>query len=262
MNILKEWIENYIDPNEIFFASTPGGGLADRKTFVFADGRLHLGGWNKTHKEMISASPALQDRINGLLTDTTNPLALSPGTISKLTAMSPVLKKQNLSLVYRANGTSIDLMGRFGKHKVIKDGDFLVSFWNKDPKVYGTQLTQCLEEIDGLGYFAGRDVYVSTPLLKTVPLSKVLSGAAEEKELSSKELEDIKLREKLHLMPPNEKRAAMAELDLIPKSPPPTSWEKERRRLSSYYHPDSSLRTASEGAVYISLSLVLEALSS
>jgi hypothetical protein len=262
MTTITEWIENYIDPNQIFFAKSSGGGLGDRKTFVFAEGRLHLGNWNKTHKEMISASPALQARINDLLVDASNPLGLSTGTIAKLMAMSPTSKKQNLSLVYRANATPFDLMGRFGKHKVIKDDDFLVSFWNKEPIVYGTQLTKCLEEIDELGYFAGRDVYVSTPLLKTVPLNKVLSGAAESKELSDKELEDIKLRERLHLMPPDEKREAMKELGLVGSSPPRASWASERRRLSSYHHPDSSSRTASEGAFYHSLSLVLEDLSS
>jgi hypothetical protein len=145
MTTITEWIENYIDPNQIFFAKSSGGGLGDRKTFVFAEGRLHLGNWNKTHKEMISASPALQARINDLLVDASNPLGLSTGTIAKLMAMSPTLKKQNLSLVYRANATPLDLMGRFGKHKVIK------WFWEVVKTFTDDERVRLLQFVTGCG---------------------------------------------------------------------------------------------------------------
>jgi hypothetical protein len=64
-------------------------------------------------------------------------------------------------------------------------------------------------------FFVGRgEVFVSTPLLGTVHISKVMSGVSVGGTLSDEEKEKLELHQRLHLMGPIEKKAAMAKLGL------------------------------------------------
>jgi Ethanolamine utilization protein EutJ (predicted chaperonin) len=62
-------------------------------------------------------------------------------------------------------------------------------------------------------YFVGKDVFVSTPLLGTVHISKVMGGNVGVA-MSDSEREKLDLRQRLHLMNPVEKKAAMEKLGL------------------------------------------------
>jgi hypothetical protein len=62
-------------------------------------------------------------------------------------------------------------------------------------------------------YFEGKEVFVSTPLLGTVHISKVMGGAVGGT-LSDEEKEKMDLRMRLHIMGPAEKKAAMEKLGL------------------------------------------------
>jgi hypothetical protein len=87
----------------------------------------------------------------------------------------------------------------------------LVSFWNKEKPLYDHNLVNCLRSLEE--YFEGKDVFVATPLLGTVHISKVMGGAVGVA-MSDEEREKLELRQRLHLMNPVEKKAAMEKLGL------------------------------------------------
>ena len=89
---------------------------------------------------------------------------------------------------------------------------FLVSFWNREKPLYDRNLVDCLRSMES--FFVGRgEVFVSTPLLGTVHISKVMGGSVGVA-LSDSEREKLELHQRLHLMNPAEKKAAMEKLGL------------------------------------------------
>jgi hypothetical protein len=128
-------------------------------------------------------------------------------------------------IAYRVDGIKHDLMGRIGDWTLTRswldaiDWDglppdiFLVSFWNREKTLYDRNLVDCLRSMER--FFAGRgEVFVSTPLLGTVHISKVMGGVSVGGTLSDEEKEKLDLHQRLHLMGPIEKKAAMAKLGL------------------------------------------------
>jgi hypothetical protein len=125
----------------------------------------------------------------------------------------------------RKNISANHLLGR-----ISDDGD-LVSFWNKESGVYD-YVEECLEPFIEDGYLDANG-YLSSPLHGTVPLSDV--GVA--RQLSPEEAELVDLREKLHLLRGNEKKAAMVKLGLIgPKPKTPFRQEAENQRIVAPGH--------------------------
>jgi hypothetical protein len=135
------------------------------------------------------------------------------------------------SVQYRIEGTAHDLMGRMGEWEIKRDGSnweikrdgnwervteeginfLLVSFWNDEKSVYDHNLVDCLRSMEE--YFVDKDVFVSTPFLGTVHISKVMGGAVGVA-MSDEEKEKMDLRMRLHIMGPAEKKLAMAKLGL------------------------------------------------
>jgi hypothetical protein len=198
----------YIDPDDIWRHSLSSG----KRPFIYlgkdveSGGKLVITDYSYyTHIVLIKRNADLQKRMNDLGYDD--------------------------SIQYRIEGTAHDLMGRMGKWKIKRDGNwqimrdgnwervteegiefFLVSFWNDEKTLYDHNLVDCLRSMEE--YFVDKDVFVSTPLLGTVHISKVLGGSAVNVALSDEEREKLELHQRLHLMGPIEKKAAMAKLGL------------------------------------------------
>jgi hypothetical protein len=127
----------------------------------------------------------------------------------------------DISYYYRVKGIKHDLMGRMGNWSIFLDSRkkddnmkvkfLLVSFWNDEKSVYSRNLVDCLRSMEE--YFVGKDVFVSTPLLGTVHISKVMGGNVGVA-MSDSDREKLELRQRLHLMNPVEKKAAMEKLGL------------------------------------------------
>jgi hypothetical protein len=80
-------------------------------------------------------------------------------------------------------------------------------------------------------YFVDKEVFVSTPFLGTVHISKVMGGAVGVA-MSDSDREKLELRQRLHLMNPVEKKAAMEKLGLGGvKVSKRGEWESEMRKL-------------------------------
>jgi hypothetical protein len=198
----------YIDPDEIWRDSPSSG----KRPFIYlgkdveSGGKLAITDYSYyTHIVLIKRNADLQKRMNGL--------------------------GYGDSVQYRIEGTAHDLMGRMGEWEIKRDGNWeikrdgnwervteeginflLVSFWNDEKTLYDHNLVDCLRSMEE--YFVGKDVFVSTPLLGTVHISKVLGGSAVNVALSDEEREKLELRQRLHLMNPAEKKAAMEKLGL------------------------------------------------
>jgi len=179
----------------------------DKRPFIYlgkdvvSGGKLHISNNpNTTHRELIGKKEELQDRMHDL------------GYIGVIG--------------YRTEGLEYDLMGRMGHWEIpnhSSDWDnlpvvplnipiLLVSFWNPESLVYSRNLIDCLKSMEE--YFVGKDVFVSTPMLGTVHISKVMSGGSVGGTLSDEERERLELHQRLHLMHPNEKKLAMEKLGL------------------------------------------------
>jgi hypothetical protein len=165
---------------------------------------LYTGGAYNTHIDLVGMHDDLQDRMNDL--------------------------GYGSGWEYRVKGIDHDLMGRMGDWAIKRDGSnwanvyrdnsiddsmkikfLLVSFWNKEKPLYDHNLVNCLRSLEE--YFEGKDVFVATPLLGTVHISKVMGGAVGVA-MSDEEREKLELRQRLHLMNPVEKKAAMEKLGL------------------------------------------------
>ena len=191
----------YFNPDRIYF----DGLSRDKRPFIYlgkdvvSGGKLHISNNpNTTHRELIGRKEELQDRMNDL------------GYIGVIG--------------YRTRGLEYDLMGRMGHWEIpnhSSDWDnlpvvplnipiLLVSFWNPESLVYSRNLIDCLRSMEE--YFVGKDVFVSTPLLRTVHISKVMGGSAVSVAMSDEEKDILDLRQRLHLMHPNEKKWAMEKL--------------------------------------------------
>jgi hypothetical protein len=198
----------YIDPDEIWRDSPSNG----KRPFIYlgkdvvSGGKLAITDYSYyTHIVLIKRNADLQKRMNGL--------------------------GYGDSVQYRIEGTAHDLMGRMGEWEIKRDGInweikrdgnwervteeginfLLVSFWNDEKSVYDHNLLDCLRSMES--YFEGKEVFVSTPLLGTVHISKVMGGAVGVA-MSDEEKEKMDLRMRLHIMGPIEKKAAMAKLGL------------------------------------------------
>jgi hypothetical protein len=171
---------------------------------VVSGGKLYTGGAYNTHIDLVGMHDDLQDRMNDL--------------------------GYGSGWEYRVKGIDHDLMGRMGDWAIKRDGSnwanvyrdnsiddsmkikfLLVSFWNKEKPLYDHNLVNCLRSLEE--YFEGKDVFVATPLLGTVHISKVMGGAVGVA-MSDEEREKLELRQRLHLMNPVEKKAAMEKLGL------------------------------------------------
>jgi hypothetical protein len=191
---------SFITPDEIYYY----GSYDNKKPFIYlgdevvSGGKLYIGDAYATHIELIGRKDELQERGGSLGYDS--------------------------SIDYRVKGIDHDLMGRMGDWTFSRswldsiDWDglppdiFLVSFWNDEKSVYDRNLVDCLRSMES--FFAGRgEVFVSTPLLGTVHISKVMGGSVGVA-LSDSEKEKLDLHQRLHLMGPAEKKAAMAKLGL------------------------------------------------
>ncbi len=193
----------YFDPDRIWRDSPSNG----KRPFIYLGKDVESGGKlyisnnpNATHRELIGRKEELQDRMNDL------------GYIGVIG--------------YRTEGLEYDLMGRMGHWEIPNhsiDWDnlpvvplnipiLLVSFWNPESLVYSRNLIDCLKSMEE--YFVGKDVFVATPLLGTVHISKVMSGGSVGGTLSDEERERLELHQRLHLMGPIEKKAAMEKLGL------------------------------------------------
>ena len=217
----------YIDPDDIWRDSPSSG----KRPFIYlgkdveSGGKLVITDYSYyTHNILIRKDADLQKRMNDL--------------------------GYRTAIEYRTKGTDHDLMGRMGKWKIKRDGSnwqimrdgnlervteegidfFLVSFWNDEKTLYDHNLVDCLRSMEE--YFVGKDVFVATPLLGTVHISKVLGGSAVDVALSDEERERLELRQRLHLMHPNEKKWAMEKLGVgggrVSKR---GEWEAEMRKL-------------------------------
>ena len=198
----------YIDPDEIWRDSPSNG----KRPFIYlgkdvvSGGKLAITDYSYyTHIVLIKRNADLQKRMNGL--------------------------GYGDSVQYRIEGTAHDLMGRMGEWEIKRDGSnweikrdgnwervteeginfLLVSFWNDEKSVYDHNLVDCLRSMEE--YFVDKEVFVSTPLLGTVHISKVMGGAVGVA-MSDEEKEKMDLRMRLHLMGPAEKKLAMAKLGL------------------------------------------------
>ena len=177
----------------------------DKRPFIYlgkdvvSGGKLHISNNpNMTHRELIGRKEELKSRMHDL--------------------------GHNSSYGYRVEGLEYDLMGRMGHWEIpnhSSDWDnlpvvplnipiLLVSFWNPESLVYSRNLIDCLRSMEE--YFVGKDVFVSTPLLRTVHISKVMGGSAVSVAMSDEEKDILDLRQRLHLMHPNEKKWAMEKL--------------------------------------------------
>jgi len=192
---------SFITPDDIYNR----GDEVNKKPFIYlgkgvgSDSGLYIGDAYDTHIELVGRKDELQDRRDSLGYDS--------------------------SYDYRIKGIDHDLMGRMGDWTLTRswldsiDWDglppdiFLVSFWNREKHVYDRDLVDCLRSMER--FFAGRgEVFVSTPLLGTVHISKVMGGVSVGGTLSDEEKEKLDLHQRLHLMGPVEKKAAMAKLGL------------------------------------------------
>ena len=191
---------SFITPDNIYNR----GSEENKKPFIYlgndvvSGGKLYTGDAYDTHIELVGMRDELQDRRDSLGYDS--------------------------SYDYRVDGIKHDLMGRMGDWTLTRswldaiDWDglppdiFLVSFWNKEKPLYDRNLVDCLRSMES--FFVGRgEVFVSTPLLGTVHISKVLGGAVGVA-MSDEEKEKLELHQRLHLMNPAEKKAAMEKLGL------------------------------------------------
>ena len=192
---------SFITPDEIYYY----GHEVNKKPFIYlgnevgSDSGLYTGDAYDTHIELIGRKQELQDRRDGL--------GYSGDT------------------AYRVDGIKHDLMGRMGDWTLSRswldaiDWDglppdiFLVSFWNKENPLYDRNLVDCLKSMES--FLVGKEVFVSTPLLGTVHISKVMGGSAVGVAMSDEDRERLELYQKLHLMGPIEKKAAMEKLGLV-----------------------------------------------
>jgi hypothetical protein len=197
---------SFITPDNIYNR----GSEENKRPFIYlgkdvvSGGKLYAGDAFDTHIELVGMKDELQDRRDNLGYDS--------------------------SYDYRVDGIKHDLMGRMGDWTLTRswldaiDWDglppdiFLVSFWNKEKTLYDRNLVDCLRSMES--YFTeyveltGKEVFVSTPLLGTVHISKVMGGVSVGGTLSDEEKEKLDLHQRLHLMGPAEKKAAMAKLGL------------------------------------------------
>ena len=182
----------------------------DKRPFIYlgkdvvSGGKLHISSNpNMTHRDLVGKNKELKSRMHDLGYDN--------------------------SYDYRIDGIKHDLMGRMG-HWDINDHNIgihwynlpnvypnylnipilLISFWNRSIDVYNLNLVDCLRSMEE--YFVGKDVFVSTPLLRTVHISKVMSGRSVSVAMSDQEKDRLDLHQRLHLMHPNEKKWAMEKL--------------------------------------------------
>ena len=156
---------SFITPDNIYNR----GSEENKKPFIYlgndvvSGGKLYTGDAYDTHIELVGMRDELQDRRDSLGYDS--------------------------SYDYRVDGIKHDLMGRMGDWTLTRswldaiDWDglppdiFLVSFWNKEKPLYDRNLVDCLRSMES--FFVGRgEVFVSTPLLGTVHISKVMGGSA------------------------------------------------------------------------------------
>jgi len=191
---------SFITPDEIYYY----GHEVNKKPFIYlgnevgSDSGLYTGDAYDTHIELIGRKQELQDRRDSL--------GYSGDT------------------AYRVDGIKHDLMGRMGDWTLSRswldaiDWDglppdiFLVSFWNKEKPLYDRNLVDCLKSMES--FLVGKDVFVATPLLGTVHISKVMGGSAVGVAMSDSDREKLDLQMRLHLMGPIEKKAAMEKLGL------------------------------------------------
>ena len=201
----------FINPDDIWGL----GSNQSKRPFIYlgkdvvSGGKLYTSDNNfRTHIELVGDESDLQDRMNDL--------------------------GYGSAMEYRVKGIKHDLMGRMGDWSILSDsrtkdddwGDWtrdnsidddskvkflLVSFWNDDKSVYSRNLVDCLKSLES--YFVGKDVFVSTPLLGTVHISKVMGGSFGVS-MSDSDRDRLDLRQRLHLMNPAEKKLAMAKLGL------------------------------------------------
>jgi hypothetical protein len=191
---------SFITPDNIYNR----GSEENKKPFIYlgndvvSGGKLYTGDAYDTHIELVGMKDELQDRRDSLGYDS--------------------------SYDYRVDGIKHDLMGRMGEWTLTRswldaiDWDglppdiFLVSFWNREKPLYDRNLVDCLRSMES--FFVGRgEVFVSTPLLGTVHISKVMGGSVGVA-MSDEEKEKLELHQRLHLMNPAEKKAAMEKLGL------------------------------------------------
>ena len=192
----------YFNPDRVYY----DGLDRDKRPFIYlgkevvSGGKLYTGNAGMTHRDLVNKKEELKARMNDL------------GYIG--------------IIGYRTEGLEHDLMGRMGyweipNHDIRWDNlpvvplnipILLVSFWNPDSPVYDRNLVDCLRSMEE--YFVDKDVFVSTPLLGTVHISKVMGGGAVGVAMSDEEKERLDLHNRLHLMGPIEKKAAMEKLGL------------------------------------------------
>jgi hypothetical protein len=191
---------SFITPDNIYNR----GSEENKKPFIYlgkdvvSGGKLYTGDAFDTHIELVGMKDELKYRRDSLGYDS--------------------------SYEYRVDGIKHDLMGRMGDWTLTRswldaiDWDglppdiFLVSFWNKEKPLYDRNLVDCLRSMES--YFVGRgEVFVSTPLLGTVHISKVMGGSVGVA-MSDEEKEKLELHQRLHLMGPAEKKDAMEKLGL------------------------------------------------
>ena len=211
----------YFNPDRVYY----DGLDRDKRPFIYlgkevvSGGKLHImDRAGMTHRDLINRRPELQKRMDDL------------GYIGVIG--------------YRTDGLEHDLMGRMGyweipNHDIRWDNlpvvplnipILLVSFWNPDSPVYDRNLVDCLRSMEE--YFVDKDVFVSTPLLGTVHISKVMGGGAVGVAMSDEEKEKLDLQNRLHLMGPIEKKAAMEKLGLGGvKTSSRGDWEAGMRKL-------------------------------
>ena len=214
----------FISPDDIWGF----GSNQSKRAFIYlgkevvSGGKLYTGGAYNTHIDLVGMHDDLQDRMNDL--------------------------GYGSGWEYRVKGIDHDLMGRMGDWAIKRDDSnwanvyrdnsiddsmkikfLLVSFWNKEKPLYDHNLVDCLRSLEE--YFEGKDVFVATPLLGTVHISKVMGGAVGVA-MSDSDREKLELRQRLHLMNPVEKKAAMEKLGLGGvKMSKKWDWEAEMRKL-------------------------------
>ncbi len=214
--------QDWKDPDVIF--------APDATPFIFTtDHRLFIGNtdttgsyktYGDTHGEIIARTPELLQRYRRYLTDQfyddfrADPnigLPLDENIEPRLTNIAPIRTGGNYSNSndesnWRDHACTLDLFGRISGNREI------VSFWNEDPKLYDTLLKPCIAQLLAQRLLAA-DSDISTPVHGTFYISEL--DTVQGTELSPEALADKRLRERLHLMPPAEKKAAMIKLGLM-----------------------------------------------
>ena len=190
-------------------------------TFIYTDNKLYL--WtdgsglrrDSTHMEFLMTIPALREKVVGDPEKYVSERNARRYRTDK--GLSECLFGRYMNVDMNVARSFTKLSGGTGVREYDESVN-IVSFWNDEKEIYDKYLAGCMKALVSHPMYEkenyeGDEVptLVSTPLIGTRYLPDVVSGVVS-KVLSDEEKNRIAMHQKLHLMEPNEKKRAMAEL--------------------------------------------------